>query len=95
MYPQFMLNILEYIKLAMSASVIFPGTILTKSVLPINITGCGNGTYGRGCLSTCGQCQNGTCNVTNGHCLYGCLSGWQSPHCIERKFLMHTLSKLQ
>ena len=48
----------------------------------IYFTACLNGTYGKECNNTCGNCfGQGECLHTNGTCLSGCDSGFFGEEC--------------
>lgn len=49
-------------------------------------TECSDGTYGQGCINTCGNCSNGDrCNHVNGSCPNGCDAGVFGDKCDQRK----------
>lgn len=62
---------------------IFDYTILNQSFF---FTECSFGTYGQGCIHTCGNCRNGDrCNHVNGSCPNGCGAGVFGDKCDQRK----------
>lgn len=47
---------------------------------------CPYGTWGEMCTSKCGNCLNGSCDITDGTCYSGCKAGFRdSSHCKEGK----------
>ena len=47
---------------------------------------CGNGTYGPGCIETCGHCRDQRdCYNVNGSCLLGCEDGYRGELCNSSK----------
>ena len=48
----------------------------------ILITACRPGTFGPGCIMTCGHCKAGhSCNNSTGVCHNGCQEGWWGDNC--------------
>ena len=53
---------------------------------------CITGHYGQNCVYTCGKCEHGSCDNTNGHCIIDvCSPGWKGPKCdISKLFVYET-----
>ena len=49
---------------------------------------CSQGTFGKECNATCGNCQ-GECDHISGICLNGCAPGYIGPLCKTRKYLVN------
>ena len=48
------------------------------------VTECDNGTFGKDCTESCGNCvKDGQCHFVNGTCMNGCVPGFSGPFCIE------------
>ena len=50
-------------------------------------TACSQGTFGKECNATCGNCL-GECDHISGTCLNGCAPGYIGPLCRTRKYLV-------
>ena len=52
----------------------------------VSTKACNNGTYGHGCLETCGHCRDQKdCHNVNGSCLTGCEDGYRGDLCTSSK----------
>lgn len=49
-------------------------------------TECDGGTFGLGCINTCGKCAHDEqCHHINGSCMNGCDPGYYGPQCTKCK----------
>ena len=52
-------------------------------------TECDNGTFGKDCTESCGNCvEEGQCHFVNGTCMNGCVPGFSGSFCIESNFFL-------